>query len=65
MKTIIKYTDDFKNKVLDEMESGKLKSIEDAKRTYGIYGSSTLPNWIKKYSREKLYTKVVIRDVSQ
>ena len=63
MKTIIKYTDQFKNKVLDEMESGKLKSIGDAKRTYGIYGSATLPNWIRKYGREKLYTKVVTRDV--
>ena len=62
MKTIIKYTDDFKNKVLDEMESGKIKSIEEAKRTYGIYGSATLPNWIRKYGREKLFTKVVIRD---
>ena len=64
MKTIIKYTDDFKKKVLDEMESGELKSIEEAKRTYGIFGSSTLPNWIRKYGREKLYTKMVIRDAS-
>ena len=64
MRTIIKYTDDFKNKVLDEMESGKLKSIEDAKRTYGIYGSATLSNWIKKFGRERLYTKVVVRDGS-
>ncbi|MBK9096696.1 MAG: transposase [bacterium] len=64
MKTIIKYTDDFKNKVLDEMESGKLKSITDAKHTYGIFGSATIPNWIKKYRREKLYTKVVVRDAS-
>ena len=64
MKTIIKYTGDFKKKVLDEMESGELKSIEEAKRTYGIFGSSTLPNWIRKYGREKLYTKMVIRDAS-
>ena len=63
MRTCNKIHEKFKNKVLDEMESGKLKSTGDAKRTYGIYGYATLPNWIKKYGREKLYTKVVTRDV--
>jgi len=64
MRTIIKYTNDFKNKILDEMKSGKLKRIEDAKLTYGIYGSETLPKWIGKSGREKLYTKVVIRNAA-
>lgn len=55
----VRYSEAFKMQVIGELESGKLKSIEHARRFYGIGGSETIPGWLKKYGRNHLRAKVV------
>ncbi|MFP4026180.1 MAG: hypothetical protein ACLFWL_00125 [Candidatus Brocadiia bacterium] len=46
-------------KVISELESGKLSSMAEARRNYGIGGGSTVANWLKKYGKNHLLGKVV------
>ena len=45
------YPEDFKIRVVKEVESGLL-SKDGAKRKYGIGGKSTVLLWLRKYGRE-------------
>jgi len=45
------YPEDFKIKVVREVESGLFSQIE-AKRKYGIGGKSTVLYWLRQYGRE-------------
>ena len=53
-----KYSTVFKQKVVNEIESGKL-SIYEARRIYDIGGSHTINNWIKKQGKDHLISRVV------
>lgn len=57
-KIVIRYSSAFKQKVVSEIESGKL-TIADAKKIYDIKGNGTIENWIKKLGKNHLLTKVV------
>jgi len=57
-KTIKRYSENFKLKVLHELESGKYTTYELVK-LYGISPGS-IYHWIKKYSRFDLMNKQVI-----
>ena len=57
-KTIKRYSENFKLKVLHELESGKYTTYELVK-LYGISPGS-IYHWIKKYSRFDLLHKQVI-----
>ena len=59
MDVTIRYSEAFKQQVLRELEEGKLKSQEQARRVYGIRGSSTVAKWIGKYGKTGLMRKVV------
>ena len=48
MKKVKHYSDEFKNKVVEEVLLGQICK-EEAKRKYGIGGSSTVLNWIRKF----------------
>jgi len=52
------YSTAFKQKIVREIESGKL-NINGARRLYSISGGSTIQNWIKKLGKLHLLTKVV------
>lgn len=54
----IRYSLSFKQKVISEIESGKL-SISNARKLYGIVGGQTIQNWIKKFSKLHLLNKIV------
>jgi transposase-like protein len=43
-----RYSESFKIKVVEELESGEL-SMAEARREYGIMGGSTLPDWCRQY----------------
>ena len=58
-ETVIRYSEAFKLKVVTELENGKLISIEQAKRKYGIRGSMTISGWLKKYGRVTFPPKTV------
>jgi transposase len=54
----LQYSHAFKQKVVGEIESGKM-TRNAAKELYGIKGSSTINYWIKKMGKNHLINKVV------
>ena len=59
-KEVVRYSEAFKLQVVSELESGKLKSLNEAQKRYGIHGSGTIRYWINKYGKNHLLNKVVI-----
>ncbi|MBC8186539.1 transposase [candidate division KSB1 bacterium] len=57
-RTIIRYSKAFQQKVVTEIESGKI-TIGEARKIYDIGGGSTIPYWIKKLGKNHLLAKVV------
>lgn len=57
-RTIKRYSISFKQKVISEIESGKLTKPE-AQRIYGIGSSTSIEKWIKKFGKLHLLNKVV------
>lgn len=57
-KTIVKYSLAFKQKVVKEIEEGKL-SQSAASKLYNIKGGSTIQQWIKKMGKNHLLNKIV------
>lgn len=53
-----RYSMAFKQKVVSEIESGKL-SISGARKVYGITGIGTIENWLKKLGKSHLLNKIV------
>lgn len=58
-RIIFRYSMNFKQQVVEELESGRFLSISEAKEHYGIAGASTVQNWLVKYGRNHLCAKVV------
>lgn len=52
------YSISFKQKVISEIESGKLTK-GGARKLYGIGGGSVINDWIKKFGKMHLLNKVV------
>lgn len=52
------YSFAFKQKVISELESGKLTRSE-ARKLYGIGGGSTINGWLKNHGKLQLLNKVV------
>jgi len=60
MKTeTIRYSEAFKRQVVEELESGKFRSICEANRAYNIRGADTLQRWVRRYGNEKILPKKV------
>jgi len=57
-RVIIRYSTAFKQKVVDEIEEGKL-TISEARKLYDIRGGPTIQLWIKKFGKLHLLNKVV------
>ena len=57
-RIFVKYSLAFKQKVVREIEEGKL-SLSEASKLYDIKGSSTLQQWIKKMAKNHLLNKIV------
>ncbi len=53
-----KYSIAFKQKVISEIESGKL-TIAEARKIYDIKSSPTIYEWLRKYGKNQLIKKVV------
>ena len=56
---ICRYSEAFKLTVVSELESGKLKSIGEAQRRYGITGATTVQSWVKKYGKTQCLPRVM------
>jgi len=57
-KKLYRYSRAFKQKVVNDIESGQL-SIEEARKIYDIGGGSTINTWIKKQGKNHLLAKIV------
>lgn len=58
-KKVVRYSEAFKMQVVSELESGTLDSIAAARSRYGIAGGNTVQNWLKKYGKNHLNSKVI------
>jgi len=58
-KTVMRYSESFKLKIVSELETGKLSNISEARSRYGIRGCDTVQNWLRKYGKNHLLNKVV------
>ncbi len=57
-KTVIRYSISFKQKVVREIEEEGL-SLSEASRRYGIKGGQTIQNWLRKFGKNHLISKIV------
>jgi len=58
-KTVMRYSEAFKLKIVNELETGKLSCINEARKRYGIIGCGTVQYWLRKYGKNHLLNKVV------
>ena len=58
-RAVIRYSLGFKQQVIRQLESGRFGSITEAQEHFGITGSATIRNWLRKYGRNHLCAKVV------
>jgi transposase-like protein len=57
MRNVVRYSEAFKLRLVEDIASGKYKSLEEARRRNGIRGGATLTKWIKQYGREDMLPK--------
>jgi transposase-like protein len=57
-KVVNRYSLAFKQKVVSDIESGKLY-VYQAQKLYDIAGGATIPSWIKKLGKNHLLAKVI------
>ena len=55
----VRYSESFKIKLIKDLESGRFSSLHQAQHHYGIKGSGTIRNWLKRYGRNHLISKVI------
>jgi transposase-like protein len=57
-RTVLRYSLAFQQKVISEIESGKL-TASSARRLYDIKGADTISRWLKKFGKVHLLNQVV------
>lgn len=55
---MLRYSEAFKLKVVEEIEKGKL-TVTEASRLYEINGACTIYHWIRRYGKNHLINKTV------
>jgi transposase-like protein len=58
-KAEIRYSVAFKQQVVEDLESGRFRTILAASEHYGIGGSETVRKWLRRLGRNHLIPKVV------
>ncbi len=57
-KTTLRYSESFKQKIVKEIEEGKM-NLHEASKRYNIKGGTTIAIWIKKMGKNHLLNKTV------
>ncbi|MDR1250008.1 MAG: transposase, partial [Treponema sp.] len=57
MREVVRYSEAFKLRLVEDIGEGKYQSLEEARRRNGICGASTLNQWLKQYGREDMLPK--------
>jgi len=55
----VRYSEGFKQQVVDEIAGGRFRSAYEASQAYGITGNGTVRRWVREYGRGHLLRKVV------
>lgn len=58
-RTVIRYSEAFKLQVVEEVEKGRFRSLQEAHQRYGIGGHTTVREWVRKYGKQQLLPRVV------
>ena len=58
-RQVFRYSEAFKLQVVEELETGKLATVAEARGRYGIRGGETVQSWLRKYGRDHLRSKVI------
>ncbi len=58
-RIIRRYSQAFKQQVVLEMESGRFGSVLEARLHHGITGATTVRDWVRRFGKGHLLTKVV------
>src|ERR1700722_20397992 len=53
------YNQSFKRQVVSEIESGRFGSAREARLHHGINGATTVRDWVRRFGKGHLLTKVV------
>jgi transposase-like protein len=57
--TVVRYSEAFKLEVVRELETGHLRSREEARQRYGIGGAVTVAKWVRRYGKAEIQGRVV------
>lgn len=49
VKQHISYSEAFKRQVVEQIETGKFRCADHARRAYGVRGTGTIGRWLRKY----------------
>ena len=55
----IRYSEAFKLQVVRELEQGRFDNPTAAGRAYGVNGTETVANWVRRYGKDHLLRKVI------
>lgn len=58
-RRVVKYSEAFRRRVVEELERGEMGSIAEAQRRYGIGGAMTIQGWMRRLGKNHLLAKVV------
>ena len=58
-RKVVRYSEAFKLRVVEALESGEVVGMAQAHREFGIAGPGTVQKWVRKYGRDHLLPKVV------
>jgi transposase-like protein len=56
---LVKYSEAFKQQVIEEIERGRFSSAYEAAEAYGVRGKGTIERWLRAPGRGGLLRKVV------
>jgi transposase-like protein len=57
MRDVVRYSEAFKLRLVEDVAGGKYASLDEARRRNGIRGSVTLTKWIKQYGHGDILPK--------
>jgi transposase-like protein len=55
----LRYSEAFKLQVIGQIESGRFECVEHARQAYGIGGTQTVHQWLRKYGRNDLQGRII------
>ncbi len=55
----IRYSEAFKQQVVEEVASGRFRSAHEAARAYGVKDCTTVRRWMRQHGKGELLRKVV------